>query len=182
MSINDLMFSGNGDLPDTVLLSSDMAAQILLLLEQASHSAEADPSHMQECIVSAQHLLSTLCRRATLKPTLARYGLAPWQADRIARHVDACLDQPIRMEDLADMVRLSVSHFSRAFRHHFGVPPYAYVLSRRLARAKRLLQETDESLAQVALACGMADQAHFSRLFRRMTGESPSQWRRRMRS
>ncbi|THK35807.1 AraC family transcriptional regulator [Ensifer sp. MPMI2T] len=75
--------------------------------------------------------------------------------------------------------RLSVSHFSRAFRDSFQETPYAYVLRCRVARSKEMMATTNEPLAQIALSCGMADQAHFSRLFRRLTGESPSHWRRR---
>jgi AraC-like DNA-binding protein len=81
---------------------------------------------------------------------------------------------------LAAVARLSVSHFSRAFRVSFGQPPHGYVMSRRIEKAKRLILSNEPmSLAQVALSCGLSDQAHLSRMFRNLVGESPTAWRRR---
>ena len=76
------------------------------------------------------------------------------------------------------MVRLSSSYFSRAFKVSFGCSPHSYILRRRIERAKFLMQGGDEPLAQVALECGLSDQAHLSRIFRRYVGCTPSRWRR----
>jgi transcriptional regulator GlxA family with amidase domain len=96
-------------------------------------------------------------------------------------HVLAHLDMPIRVEDLAGVTRLSTSHFSRAFKLSFHVSPHAYVIALRLARARALMLESDEQMSQIAAACGFADQAHFSRAFRRKTGCAPGFWRRERR-
>jgi AraC-like DNA-binding protein len=108
-------------------------------------------------------------------------GLASWQARRVIDHVLAHLDMPIRVEDLAGVTRLSTSHFSRAFKLSFHVSPHAYVIALRLARARALMLESDEQMSQIAAACGFADQAHFSRAFRRKTGCAPGFWRRERR-
>jgi AraC family transcriptional regulator len=105
-------------------------------------------------------------------------GLAPWQRVRIVRHVDANLTDRLSTLHLAALVRLSASHFNRAFRANLGCSPHEYVIRCRIMRAKTLMLETGISLAQVALECGLADQAHLSRLFRRRVGISPSAWRR----
>ncbi len=85
---------------------------------------------------------------------------------------------PIRSSELATLVRLSPAHFSRAFRNSFGCSPLEYVTRRRMERAQGLMLSTDTPLSQIALDCGLADQAHFSRLFRRVVGETPRAWRR----
>ena len=73
---------------------------------------------------------------------------------------------------------MSGSHFTKAFRSSVGTPPHLYLMQRRVERAKRLMFETGESLSSIALSCGLADQAHLSRLFRRIEGQAPSAWRR----
>jgi AraC family transcriptional regulator len=105
-------------------------------------------------------------------------GLAPWQRIRIIRHIEANLADRLSTVQLATLVRLSASHFCRAFRANLGCSPHEYVIRCRIVRAKTLMHETGISLAQVALECGLADQAHLSRLFRRRVGISPSAWRR----
>jgi len=105
-------------------------------------------------------------------------GLSPWQVRKVASYVEAHLDQPIRNEDLARIAQLTPSHFGRAFRNSFGEPPHEYVIRRRVERAQGLMLSTDASLSAIALDCGLADQAHLSRLFRRLVGATPASWRR----
>lgn len=105
-------------------------------------------------------------------------GLAPWQARRVLSHIARHLHQPLKIEELAAIARLSTGHFSHAFRRSFGAPPYGYILSRRMELARHLMVTTDDPLAQIALRCGMTDQAHLSRLFKQQVGQSPSRWRR----
>jgi transcriptional regulator GlxA family with amidase domain len=104
--------------------------------------------------------------------------LAPWRAKKLDRFIEENLDRKLNTEILAPLVRLSCSHFARACRNTFGLPPRELVIRRRVERAQALMRETRTPLSQVALACGFADQAHFSRLFRRVVGTPPRQWRR----
>lgn len=69
---------------------------------------------------------------------------------------------------------------SRQFRHHFGCTISEYVRRGRIARAQLLLAHGDLGVAQVALACGFADQSHFTAAFRRVTGVPPHRYRLRM--
>jgi len=107
-----------------------------------------------------------------------RGGLAPWQIHRLTAYIVAHLDTTLRTRDLATLVRLSPFHFCRAFRDSMGDSPNGYVMRRRMERAQGLMLSTDASLAQIAADCGLADQAHFSKVFRRFAGESPGAWRR----
>jgi AraC family transcriptional regulator len=114
-----------------------------------------------------------------LAPTHAtRGGLAPWQVRRVTDYIEEHLSSTIRLQDLAGVARLSHSHFCRAFKESLGHPAHAYVMRRRVHRAQGLMLTSGESLSQIAALCGMADQAHFCKLFRRLVGESPNAWRR----
>lgn len=106
-------------------------------------------------------------------------GLAPWQTRRVATLIEARPGASLPLCRLAAEVRLSRGHFARAFKRSFGVTPHAYVTERRIARAKALMLAAETPLSTIALECGLSDQAHFSRLFRRLTGETPLAWRRR---
>jgi transcriptional regulator GlxA family with amidase domain len=111
-------------------------------------------------------------------PSVAQGGLPPRKARRVAEYVDVRLTERICVSEMAALADLSRSHFCRAFRTTFGMPPHVYVETKRIERAQRLMLETDMSLLEIALACGYCDAAHFSNAFRRANGMAPSLWRR----
>jgi AraC-like DNA-binding protein len=107
-------------------------------------------------------------------------GLKTWQGNRVLAHIEEHLDRSLPTIELATLIGLSSSHFCRAFKVRFGLPPHAYVLHKRLECAKSLmLAGEDYPLAEIALACGLSDQSHLSRVFRRFVGDSPKAWRKR---
>jgi AraC family transcriptional regulator len=113
-----------------------------------------------------------------LPNTQIRGGLAPWQIRKLTTYVEDNLDRTITTRCLAEIARLSAFHFCRAFRDSFGDSPHGYVIRRRMERAQGLMLTTSASLGQIAADCGLADQAHFNKLFRKFAGESPGAWRR----
>ena len=112
------------------------------------------------------------------RPAPITGGLAPWQVRKVDAHLAANIDAPVKVSDLAALVRLSASHFSRAFAVSYGGGAREHIIQRRLERARQMMIETDEPLGQIAAACGFADQAHFSNRFRRAFETSPLVWRR----
>lgn len=108
-------------------------------------------------------------------------GLADWQTRRLMARIDQHLDIKLRTVDLAAMLGLSVSHFSRAFKQTFGVPPRVYIVRRRIVAACAAMLTTDEPLTRIAHAHGFCDQSHFSRAFQLETGVAPQMWRRQHR-
>jgi AraC family transcriptional regulator len=107
-----------------------------------------------------------------------RGGLAPWQLRLVFTHVEANLTSVIATKDLAGLAKRSRHHFSRAFRDSVGQSPHAYVMRRRIEHAQALMLGTAHSLGRIAAECGLADQAHLNKAFRRAVGESPGCWRR----
>ena len=76
---------------------------------------------------------------------------------------------------------LSPTHFARAFKETMGRAPHQYLLALRLERARRLLETTRATLSDIAQRTGFADQAHFTRLFKRVFGTTPGALARRLR-
>jgi AraC-like DNA-binding protein len=128
---------------------------------------------------AVSQLVTFLTPSAAVEPAAARGGLAPWQKRKVDRYLRENLDRPVRLTAVADQVALSVSYFSRAFKESFGTTPHMHVLRLRLELAQKLMLTTEDPLSQISLACGLADQAHLSKLFRRLVGETPNAWRRR---
>jgi AraC family transcriptional regulator len=156
--------------------------QVGQLVRQAMAFLETDRKAAWRCLSDASTLLGPdeedLGVRAPSVDKLKPGGLATWQARRTLAYIEANLASKMGIDDLANVVALSRSHFSRAFKHCVGVSPMEYVLARRVERAKVMISGTREPLAEVALACGFADQAHLNRRFRDMVGISPGRWRR----
>jgi AraC family transcriptional regulator len=112
-------------------------------------------------------------------PRLTPPGCLPaWQVRRIREHIESNLAQRLTTQGLASVVNLSASHFSRAFVRSFGSTVHHYVMNRRVVHAQRMMLETPEQLSRIALSCGMSDQSHLTRWFRRVVGETPAAWRR----
>ncbi|HEY2009838.1 MAG TPA: helix-turn-helix domain-containing protein [Rhizomicrobium sp.] len=112
------------------------------------------------------------------QPSRTSGGLPPATLRRIREYVDSHLDRNIGLESLAATAELSLYHFARAFKQSEGTTPHAFVLERRLAKARELLTATDLPLSQIAFTAGFADQSHLARRFRQMVGVSPGQFRK----
>ncbi|MFM5588256.1 helix-turn-helix domain-containing protein [Aeromonas rivipollensis] len=113
---------------------------------------------------------------------LARLTPAKWD-DRPPRHLQRAAElmqddsaSPLSLSQLSAVAGLTPSHFVRAFSHHYGMTPHAYLLDQRIRHARTLLRQ-GQPLAEVALASGFADQAHFQRQFKRRVAATPGQYR-----
>ena len=113
---------------------------------------------------------------ATLVPQ-PKEAIAPGLLRRIVQHIEASLGQKLMVEDLAEDVGLSRSHFSRAFLAATGQTPQEFIIGRRLCRARDLLTGSAQSVAEVAAATGFSSQAHLSTAFKKRLGVSPARYR-----
>ncbi|ALG71789.1 AraC family transcriptional regulator [Azospirillum thiophilum] len=116
-------------------------------------------------------------RHGDLTGRLPAAGREPAAVRRAREYLDAHLDSPVELADLAGAIGLSRFHLLRVFRAAVGTTPHGYLTDRRVAHAKRLLAGP-LTLAEVALSCGFCDQAHFNRVFKGRVGVAPGQYRR----
>ena len=163
-----------------------MLQAVSALINAVNCALSGESESAREYVSAASHSLEE--SPASSEPSLSvvqeadvgsfRGGLAPWQIRRVSTYIEEHLGESLQCGDLARLVRLSLSHFMRAFRGSFGCPPHTYLMRRRMERAQGLMLTTDTALGHIALECGLADQSHLSRLFQKFTGESPAAWRR----
>jgi AraC family transcriptional regulator len=98
--------------------------------------------------------------------------------DRVIEFVEENLSSNIGLATLAELAGYSPDHFSRLFKRSFGQPPYQYVLTRRVERAKSMLKDQERTISNIAAACGFATQAHLNAAFKQRTGVTPGVFRR----
>jgi transcriptional regulator GlxA family with amidase domain len=162
--------------------SPALAHALLKLLNSAQQALAADQRRADQLIERATSLIlaEVDSHRRGHSPSAGSKPcrLAPWQVQRAKQFIEANLANKVRVMDLARITRLSGSYFAKAFRADVGKSPYAYILHERIERAQEVMLTTSESLASIAVACGFADQSHFTRLFHRLVGMSPAGWRR----
>jgi AraC family transcriptional regulator len=92
------------------------------------------------------------------------------------------IDSAINLVDIANATNRSPSHIARIFRSEVGVPPHRYLINMRVDKARRLLEKSSMSIAEIAFECGFAHQEHMTRLFRRHCGTTPAVYRRSKRN
>lgn len=188
------VWSGLLDLPA-------MAAVRRLLERSAQGLLVADPTGKQVATMLRQMLAERGLRRIatflTLLDTLAQSRrcqaiasagftqLVPSQEQerigRICQYIDAHYEDELRVSDVAHLVHMSEGAFSRFFHAHMGKTFPAFVNELRIGRACRLLVETEQSMTEIALACGYQNLSNFNRQFLRRKQVAPSKFRRQMR-
>lgn len=162
-----------------MLSGSDITPSVIALIAEAKLNLEINNATARECLTRAHALLSVERYADDSGSGCPQHGgLAPWQKQRLKEYIQSHLRLRIQMPELTSIARLSTSHFARAFKKSFGAAPFAYIAQARIERAKHLMLETDLALSQIALECGMCDQSHFTRVFSRLVGKSPNNWRR----
>jgi AraC family transcriptional regulator len=156
-----------------------VSTALMSLLQSAQHAVLDNVHEARRCIAEAMALLrAERGLRSSGVLTRAQRPLAPWQITRVLDFVEANLGNHIGIADLAAQVRLSASYFAHAFRRSAGETPSRYLRRRRIERAQQMMLLTDKPLADIALECGLADQTHLTKVFRRIVGMSPGAWRR----
>lgn len=177
----DRMVEGEIDLTNVLTPRPTFAEPGILRLAQLfAQECENDQPHSRLYGDNlSMALMLALSRLAAPELRSIKHGqLAPWQLRRVTDYLAAHLAEDIPLQILSDLVKLSRSYFSRAFKISTGLAPHQWLLQARICKAKQLLLETDRPLAQIAIDVGFADQAHFTRTFRREAGESPGAWQR----
>ena len=174
------------DTPMHETLTQELSVVAAQLIEAACRARvgdrDATRAHIAHAIALLRGIPSLGPGGAPIRPStethVVRGGLPAWQTRRVIAYVEANLSRRIPVQELAELLGLSASHFCRAFKCTFGASPRDYVLRRRIEVAQGLMLTTSEPLSAIAVRCGMCDQPHFTRSFHRIVGETPYTWRR----
>ena len=121
----------------------------------------------------AVHLLRTYAA-VTFREPSGKGRLSPAQVRRLTGYIDSRLQEQLHLETLAAVAGMGVWTFARHFRESFGRTPHAYVIERRIDRARRLLAQSRLPIKEVASVCGFADQAHMTRVFQTHLRTTPA--------
>ena len=96
----------------------------------------------------------------------------------VTDYIDTHMIRTLPISELADRACMSESNFYRAFRRQFGMTPVEYMNRQRIAQAQQLLETTSRDLTDISVVCGFTNVSYFVRLFRRVVGIPPGQYRR----
>jgi len=119
--------------------------------------------------------------KTTTEPGAADAQQAPALLRRLLRakdRMDAASHEDWPVKRLAEVSGVSEAHFARSFKQAFGIPPHRYLLTRRIEQATTLLRDTDLLIIEIAFATGWESLGTFGRIFRDITGQSPTTLRR----
>lgn len=105
-------------------------------------------------------------------------SLKPQSLNWITSYFSYHLSEPLSLQDMAKRARVSPSRFSALFLEKFGVPPYQYLLQLRIQHAQVLLKQEEYTMEEIAQFCGFSDVPHFSKSFKKITKETPGNFRK----
>jgi len=168
-------------LPRELNAHDDFAAHMILalrdVLNEDGQQTRLYGEHLAMTV--AMHFVNRYAANAPGRAKPVRGGLPMNRMRRVAEHVEAYLEAPLSLGDLARVANMSVFHFARLFKARIGVPPHQYVLRKRIDRAKQLLGDASLTIAEIAVRCGFSHQPHFTKAFHQIAGVTPTDWRDR---
>lgn len=155
------------DLPE--LTFAEVPDLVLPLIRLAGAALRQD-------LLMADTAVAEVVGRLGTRQIALKGGLPTHLLRRIDDWIDAHLDQPIRLADIACLTELSPFHLHRMFRATRGLPLHGWVTNRRIARAKMMIAGPTP-LIEIAGACGFSSQSHFTRVFKEQTSTTPDAYR-----
>jgi AraC family transcriptional regulator len=172
----EIRFGAAAFKPRLFFTDSSLWEMALKLKREAETPSTALYAEALEVVLA--HELLRLNETPSLAEGVAKGGLAAWQKKRVASYIDEHFAEDVPLLTLAQIAGLSPYHFSRAFKESFGIPPHRYQMITRIERAKLLLAEPQISVTQAGIKVGFSETSSFSIAFRKITRQSPSEYRR----
>ena len=166
--------------PRLFFYDRDLWETALKLKSQVENLGSMPRQYAEALGIALTHELVRINGDATVCEPLCRGGLACWQQKRVAAYIEEHVADDIPLATLAALARLSPYHFSRSFKRSFGMPPHRFHANRRMERAKQLLANRELSVTAIALDTGFSETSTFTAAFHRMTGQTPSRYRRNL--
>lgn len=164
-------------LHENVLQDSRIRTHCLTLWEQAAQAGPFASLAIDQGLLALVAMLMARARPGPIAETSPTQGLKTERLGQVRDYVQASLEQPFNLSNLAEVAGLSLSLFSRSFKAATGQSPHQYVLSQRVQKARELLAFSHLSIAEIAATCGFYDQAHLTRIFKKQLGTTPGAYR-----
>ncbi|MBR0870246.1 helix-turn-helix transcriptional regulator [Bradyrhizobium tropiciagri] len=171
-----------GDLLEQTAHPDSVTSQLLLSAADALDGSAALDTlfrHQLTELVTTRLLAVYTGAPGRIEPTVG--GLSPTVLRRAIERLRSDSDADVSLVALAADAQLSRFHFCRAFKESTGLSPHAWLRQHRLEQAMNLLRDTDETVVAIAAMLGYSSQTAFAAAFKKLTGDTPSDWRRRMR-
>ena len=171
-----------GELQTPLLVDDDLIRHTILeMLSECSISSKVSSLLIDSAgrhVVA--HLLARYSRTLTLRQEKAS-GMVQWKLKRALDYIEEHIDRDLGLEELSEGFDMTPHYFCRSFRKAVGMPPYRYLITRRIERAKELLASTDKDVTEIALEVGFSSHSHFTTAFRRSVGYAPRTYRNSVR-
>lgn len=162
-------------------LSPDLGCEDAIIMNAARGIGEEidEHNHLGTMVVESYvaTMFAQLFRRQRYVATARKGGLSATNLNRVIEKIDDDLTSDLSLAQLAALAGLSIPHFCRAFKQTLGCPPHAFIVRRRVERAKEYLRLSRMPITEVALLCGFSSSSHFANTFRRETGMTPQDFR-----
>ena len=175
---SELRFAEFDFRPRLFFFDADVWATALKLKAQLQYPCRSQKAYVEALGIALAHELTRLNEAGSALASETRGGLPGWQQKKVAQYIGEHLANEISLLSLAQLVQLSPFHFSRAFKQSFGMPPHRYLTWQRIERAKALLGERKLSVTEIGLDVGFSETSSFTAAFRKLTGETPTAYRR----
>ncbi len=156
--------------------SADQSLTMLFKLIEGALGAASSQKYRKERL----NMLSALVCMSLLEAgeaSEAKTASSSIHAQRAKAIIDARFMENLSLDDLASNVYVSSDHLRAIFKRDYGMAPIHYLLKKRIELAQGLLAEKDRKVAEVAKLCGFSDPYYFSRIFKKISGKSPQEYR-----
>jgi AraC family transcriptional regulator len=151
-----------------------------LLMEMTADLDDRSPAGAIYGESLANALAVYLVKRHAVRPAtpvVYKGGLRGYRLKRVLDYIADGLDENISLSQLAAIAGMSPHYFSELFKQSTGRAPHKYVLLQRIERAKQQLRDPKRSVIDAGLDAGFQNASHFARMFRKLTGTTPSRFR-----
>ena len=177
-ALEDSRGSENIELMERYALEDPQIERLIRALHAETKAGAPTGRLFGESIVTA--LAVYLAQRYSSSPLALhsyRGGMPRTRLKRVLEYIAAKLHEELSLEALAEIAGMNLYYFSRLFRQSTGLSPHRYVLDQRIRRAQHFLRTSDMTILETSVRTGFADQGHFTKVFRRFVGLSPTEYR-----
>lgn len=166
----------SGDHNPVLYFQDGAVGNLIKSLHEFNNSDERD---FEICTMLANALLNIVYNRIKKRENIIAYNKKNNEefAQELMKYMDANYAEPITLEDIANEFHISQSALSRFFKNEVGISPMKYITYRRIGEAQNLLENTNLSLGEIGSRLSFYDSSHFSSVFKKNVGVTPSQYR-----